>query len=68
MAGVTIDVPVPASRDRRLDELAEILAGGLLRLGTKKSGFTPARDLSLSRKEGSVSPTCRANGKDSEVT
>ena len=55
MAGIIIDPPVPPSRESRLDELAEILARALLRLGTKESGLDGQRDLSSSHKRGSVS-------------
>ena len=41
------DARVPFSADARLDELAEILARAVLRMGTKKSGFESGNRLDL---------------------
>ena len=41
------DARVPSSVDARLDELAEILARAVLRMGTKKSGFESGNRLDL---------------------
>jgi hypothetical protein len=50
MVGLTIDAPIPPSRDARLDELAGILARGLLRMAARKSGFPCENRLEVSGK------------------
>ena len=58
---------VPPTADRRLDELAEILARGMLRMGTKKSGFESGNRLELSP-ETRLSVTTSEARNDCEVT
>ena len=58
---------VPPTADRRLDELAEILARGMLRMGTKKSGFESGNRLELSP-ETRLSVTASDARNDCEVT
>jgi len=47
---------VPPTADARLDELAEILARGVLRAEERKSGCGRKTALSFPPKRGSVSP------------
>jgi len=48
MVCLNTEARVPSSADARLDELAEILARGMLRMGTKKSRFESENGLELS--------------------
>ena len=48
MVCMNTEARVPSSADARLDELAEILARGMLRIGTKKSRFESGHGLELS--------------------
>ena len=50
MVCLNIDRRVPSSADERLDELAEILARAMGRMGTKKSRFESENGLELSAK------------------
>ena len=60
MARVNMDTRVPPSPDDRLDELADILARGMVRLAAKKTGcarenhlaFSAETRLSVTRAEG----------------
>lgn len=47
---------VPSHPDHRLDELAQILARGIHRLVSKKTGFSSQNPLLNPRKRGSMSP------------
>lgn len=61
------DRRVPSSADERLDELADILARGMRRMGTKKSGSSRDTRLELSAKTRLTVTTSNAS-TDCEVT
>ena len=61
------DRRVPSSADERLNELAEILARGMLRMGTKKSGSGRKNRLELSAKTR-LTVTSASASVDGEVT
>jgi len=61
------DRRVPCSADARLDELADILARAMLRVGTKKSGSDRENRLDLSS-ETRLSVTTSDARTDCEVT
>jgi len=67
MVCLNTDRRVPSSADERLDELAEILARGMLRMGTKKSGSGRDKRLELSTKTR-LSVTTSNASTDCEVT
>ena len=67
MVCLNTDRRVPSSADERLDELAEILARGMLRMGTKKSGSGRDKRLELSAKTR-LSVTTSDARNDCEVT
>ena len=67
MVRMNTDRRVPSSADERLDELAEILARGMLRMGTKKSGSSRDKRLELSAKTR-LSVTTSNASTDCEVT
>lgn len=67
MVCLNTDRRVPSSADERLDELAEILARGMRRMGTKKSGSSPDKRLDLSA-ETRLSVTTSNASTDCEVT
>ena len=67
MVCMNTDARVPSSADARLDELAKILARGVLRMGTKKSGFSGENRLELSA-ETRLSVTASDTRNDCEVT
>ena len=67
MVCMNTDARVPSSADARLDELAKILARGMLRMGTKKSGFPGENRLELSA-ETRLSVTASDARNDCEVT
>ena len=67
MVRLNTDHRVPSSADERLDELAEILARGMLRMGTKKSGSSRDKRLELSAKTR-LSVTTSEARNDCEVT
>lgn len=58
---------VPSSADERLDELAEILARAMLRMGTKKSGSGRENRLELPP-QTRLSVTTSNASTDCEVT
>lgn len=59
--------PVPSTPDARMDELAEILARGVLRLAEKKSGFFSKNRLEVPA-ETRPSVTTSDEPEDCEVT
>jgi hypothetical protein len=67
MVRLNTDRRVPSSADERLDELAEILARAMLRMGTKKSGCGRGNRLELSSKTRLNVTTSNAS-PDCEVT
>ena len=67
MDRMNIDRGVPSSADVRLDELAQILARGILRMVTKKSGLKRRKSLELSAKTRLNVTTLNASS-ESEVT
>ena len=67
MVCLNTDRRVPSSADERLDELAEILARAMLRMGTKKSGSGRDKRLELSTKTR-LSVTTSNASTDCEVT
>jgi len=67
MVRLNTDRRVPCSSDARLDELAEILARAMLRVGTKKSGSDREDRLDLSSKTR-LSVTTSDAHTDCEVT
>ena len=67
MVCMNTEARVPSSADARLDELAEILARGMLRMGTKKSRFESENGLELSA-ETRLSVTASETRNDCEVT
>jgi len=67
MVCMNTEARVPSSADARLDELAEILARGMLRMGTKKSGFESGNRLELPA-ETRLSVTASEARNDCEVT
>lgn len=67
MVSLNTDRRVPSSGDERLDELAEILARGMLRMGTKKSGSGRDKGLELPAKTR-LSVTTSEARNDCEVT
>lgn len=67
MVRMNTDVRVPSSADARLDELAQILARAIGRMGTKKSGFIGQIPLEVSAKTR-LSVTTSETRNDCEVT
>ena len=67
MVRMNTDRRVPSSADERLDELADILARGMRRMGTKKSGSSRDKRLELSAKTRLTVTTSNAS-TDCEVT
>jgi len=67
MVCLNADRAVPSSPDARLNELAEILARAMLRMGTKKSCSKRENALELSS-ETRLSVTTSETRNDSEVT
>ena len=67
MVRMNTDRRVPSSADERLDELADILARGMRRMGTKKSGSSRDKRLELSAKTR-LSVTTSNASTDCEVT
>ena len=67
MVCLNTDRRVPSSADARMDELAEILARGMLRMGTKKSGSGRGNRLELPAKTRLSVTTSKARN-DCEVT
>ena len=67
MVCLNADRRVPSSADERLDELAEILARAMLRMGTKKSGSSRPNRLELSSKTR-LSVTASDARNECEVT
>jgi hypothetical protein len=67
MVCLNTDRRVPSSADGRLDELAEILARAVLRMGTGKTGSSAGTPLELSSKTRLSVTTSKAS-KDCEVT
>ncbi len=67
MVRLNADRRVPSSADERLDELAEILARAMLRMGTKKSGSSRGNRLELSA-QTRLSVTTSETQNDCEVT
>ena len=66
MVCMNTEARVPSSADARLDELAEILARGVLRMGTKKTRFAGENGLELSA-ETRLSVTTSDERNDCEV-
>ncbi|MCD6364898.1 MAG: hypothetical protein J7M14_03395 [Planctomycetes bacterium] len=67
MVCLNTDRRVPSSADERLDELADILARAMLRMGTKKSGSSRDNRLELPAKTR-LSVTTSEARNDCEVT
>jgi len=67
MVCLNTDRRVPSSADARMDELAEILARAMLRMGTKKSGSSRDKRLELPAKTR-LSVTTSDERNDCEVT
>ncbi len=67
MVRINTYVPVPSTADRRLDELAEILARGVLRMAAKKSGFFSKNTLEVPTETRLTVPTSD-RPEDCEVT
>lgn len=67
MVRLNADRRVPSSADARLDELAEILARAMLRMGTKKIGSKRENRLEFSSKTR-LSVTTSNAFTDCEVT
>lgn len=64
MVRLNVDRRVPSLPDERLDELAQILARGMLRMVTKKSGSDRGNRLDLSAKTRLSVTTSNATTED----
>ena len=67
MVCMNTEAHVPSSADARLDELAGILARGVLRMEAKKSGFCSGNRLDVPA-ETRLSVTTSDEPEDCEVT